>query len=62
MQNISEKNQSLQVAHEQRKFEIIHMLQYIQLYTTRRARPYQNGSDRCNFCLEKKLQYYKEIR
>ena len=24
MQNISEKNQNLQVAHEQRKFEIIH--------------------------------------
>ena len=55
MQNIPEKNKSLQVAHEQRKFEIIHMLQYIQLYITRRAPPYQNGSNRCNLCLEEKI-------
>ena len=33
MQNISEKNESLQIAHEQRKFEISHMLPYIQYYT-----------------------------
>ena len=26
LQNISEKNSSLEVAHDQRKFEIIHML------------------------------------
>ena len=31
------------------------MLQYIQLYITRRARPDQNGSNRCNLCLEEKV-------
>ena len=55
MQKISEKIESLQVAHEQRKFEIIYMLQYIQFYITRRTRPYQNGSNRCNLCLEEKV-------
>ena len=55
MQNILEKNQSLQVEHEQQKLEIIHMLRYIQLYITRRAQPCQNGSNRCNLCLEEKI-------
>ena len=56
MQNISEKNQSLQVAHQQRKFEIIHnMLQYMQLYIARKTRPYQNGSNRSHGCLEEKI-------
>ena len=31
------------------------MLQYIQLYITRRARTDQNGSNRCNLCLEEKV-------
>ena len=34
----------------------------MQLYITRQALPYQNGSNRCNLCLEKKLRYYKEIQ
>ena len=31
------------------------MLQYIQLYITRRARPDENGFNRCNLCLEEKV-------
>ena len=31
------------------------MLQYMQLYIMRRARPHQNGSSRCNPCLEEKV-------
>ena len=35
-------------------------LLYIQLYITRQARPYQNGSNRCD--RTKKLRCYKQIR
>ena len=35
MQNISEKNYTLQVAHEQQKSDISHMLPHIQHYTSR---------------------------
>ena len=45
------------MAHQQRKFEIIHMLQYIQFYITRQTRFYrQNGSNKSNLCLEEKIE------
>ena len=63
MQNISEKNCSLQVAHEQRKFEISHMLPYIQYYTSLDEHgPIITVPTNVTFVWKKKLQYYNEIR
>ena len=63
MQNISEKNLSLQVAHEQRKFEVSHMLPYIQYYTSLdKHGPIRTVLTKCTFVWKKKLRYYKVIR
>ena len=47
---------------EQRKFEIMHMLLYIQLYITRQAWPNQNCSNRCNLTLNQRTEIVSKCR